>query len=107
MMRLVAWLVRAFLFFTLFAFALNNQHAVDVHWFFGLQWSTPLVVVVLLAFAVGAALGVMAMVPSWWRARRAVAPAGPAAQDSQAPPLGGPLPMARDSTAEYPTRVGL
>jgi lipopolysaccharide assembly protein A len=106
-MRLVVWLVRAFLFFTLFAFALNNQHVVDVRWFFGLQWSTPLVVVVLLAFALGAALGVLAMVPGWWRARRAVAGPPPAALDSQAPPLTGPLPLARDSTAEYPPRVGL
>jgi len=106
-MRIVVWLVRAFLFFTLFAFALNNQHAVAVHWFFGLQWTTPLVFVVLLAFAIGAALGVLAMVPSWWRARRAVAPPPPAAVDSQAPPLGGALPLARDSTAEYPPRVGL
>ncbi|MBI5722048.1 MAG: DUF1049 domain-containing protein [Burkholderiales bacterium] len=106
-MRIVVWLIRAFLFFTLFAFALNNQHTVAVHWFFGLAWTTPLVFVVLVAFAVGAALGVMAMVPSWWRARRAVAPAAPAAQDSQAPPLAGPLPVVRDSTAEYPPRVGL
>ncbi len=106
-MRLVVWLVRAFLFFALFAFALNNQHPVTVHWFFGLQWNTPLVVVVLFAFAAGAALGVLAMVPSWWRARRAAAPAVPTAQDSQAPPIVGALPVARDSMAEYPPRAGL
>jgi len=106
-MRIVAWVIRAFLFVTLFAFALNNQHPVAVHWFFGLQWQTPLVIVVLLAFAAGAALGVLAMVPSWWRARRALAPAPAAVQDSQAPSLSGPLPMVRDSTSEYPPRVGL
>jgi len=105
-MRLVVWLLRAFLFFALFAFALNNQQPVTVHWFFGLQWSTPLVMVVLGAFALGAALGVLAMVPSWWRARRHATPAAPVAQDSQAP-LPGPLPLARDSMAEYPPRVGL
>ena len=106
-MRLVVWLVRAFLFFALFAFALNNQQPVTVHWFFGLQWSTPLVMVVLGAFALGAALGVLAMVPSWWRARRGASPAVPAAQDSQAPSPSGPPPVARDSLAEYPPRVGL
>jgi uncharacterized integral membrane protein len=104
-MRLVVWLVRAFLFFALFAFALNNQHAVTVHWFFGLQWQAPLVIVVLLAFAVGAALGVLAMVPSWWRARRSLAPAAAAAQDSQAPGPTSVLPAMRDS--EHPPRVGL
>ena len=106
-MRIVVWLIRAFLFFTLFAFALNNQHAATVHWFFGLEWQAPLVIVVLLAFAAGAALGVLAMAPNWWRARRALAPPPPAVQDSQAPPLTSVLPAARDSTIEHPPRVGL
>ncbi len=77
-MRVVVWLLRAFVFFTLFAFALNNQHAATVHWFFGVQWQAPLVIVVLIAFAAGAALGVLAMVPSWWRQRRAALRAAPA-----------------------------
>ena len=106
-MRVVVWLIRAILFFTLFAFALNNQHAITVHWFFGLQWQAPLVIVVLLAFAVGAALRVLAMVPSWWRARRGGAPASVPPPDSQAPPFTGPLPAARDSDVEHPPRIGL
>ena len=106
-MRIVVWLIRTFLFITLFAFALNNQQPVTVHWFFGLQWQPPLVVVVLLAFATGAVLGMLAMVPSWWRARRALAPTVISAQDSQAPPLTSVLPTTRDSTAEYPPRLGL
>jgi len=66
-MRLFIWLLRAFVFFALFAFALNNQQAVTVRWFFGLDWQAPLVIVVLLSFAAGCALGVLAMVPRWWR----------------------------------------
>ena len=69
-MRILTWLIRAFIFFTLFAFALNNQHEIAVHWFFGAQWRAPLVIVVLVAFAAGMALGVVAMVPRWWRQRR-------------------------------------
>lgn len=69
-MRLLVWLWRAFLFFALFAFALNNQQVVTVHWFFGYVWNTPLVIVVLAAFAAGATVGVLAMTPSWWRQRR-------------------------------------
>lgn len=111
-MRLVVWLVRAFLFFALFAFALNNQHAVAVHWFFGLQWHSPLVIVVLLAFATGAALGVLAMMPSWWRARRALAPpvratAVDSRPDAAAVAGASVRPPEPDSTAEYPPRVGL
>lgn len=85
-MRLFTWLLRAFVFFTLFAFALNNQQAVTVRWFFGLDWQAPLVIVVLLAFGMGCAVGVLAMVPAWWRQRRArqVGPAA-AASPSESP----------------------
>jgi uncharacterized integral membrane protein len=89
-MRFLVWLFRAFLFFALFAFALNNRHTVTVHWFFGQSWNTPLVIVVLAAFAGGCAVGVLAMVPAWWHHRRqatrqaAVAPA--AATPAQAAP---------------------
>lgn len=69
-MRLITWVLRLFLFFTLFAFALNNSQDVVVHWFFGYQWRAPMVIVVLIAFALGAAFGVVAMVPAWWRHRR-------------------------------------
>ena len=70
-MRILTWLIRAFIFFALFAFALNNQHDPIVHWFFGAQWRAPLVIVVLAAFGAGLALGVLAMVPRWWRHRSA------------------------------------
>ncbi len=69
-MRILVWLLRAFLFFTLFAFALNNSHEVVVRWFFGHEWRAPLVIIVLLAFGFGCALGVLAMVPAWWKHRR-------------------------------------
>ena len=69
-MRILVWLVRAAIFFTLFAFALNNQHEAGVHWFFGQEWRAPMVFIVLTAFACGCAFGVFAMVPSWWRHRR-------------------------------------
>ena len=68
-MRILSWLVRAFIFFTLFAFALNNQHEASVHWFFGVEWRAPIVFVVLAAFAAGCALGAAAMLPGWWRGR--------------------------------------
>ncbi len=69
-MRFFVWLLRAFVFFALFAFSLNNRQTATVNWFFGVQWQAPLVIVVLAAFALGAVFGVIAMVPSWWRHRR-------------------------------------
>ena len=61
------WLLRAAIFFTLFSFALNNQQIVVVHFFFGTLWKSPLVLVVLAAFALGLALGILVMMPRWWK----------------------------------------
>lgn len=69
-MRALNWLWRGFLFFVLFAFALNNQHLVEVRWFLGYKWHAPMVFIVLAVFGLGCAAGVFAMVPSWWRHRR-------------------------------------
>ena len=65
------WLLKAAIFFTLFAFALNNQQDAIVHFFFGTQWRAPLVLVVLAAFAMGLAVGALGMVPRWWKHRNA------------------------------------
>ncbi|MCO4093333.1 MAG: LapA family protein [Acidovorax sp.] len=70
-MRYLLWLLKAAIFFTLFAFALNNQQDATVHFFFGTQWRAPLVLVVLTAFAAGVIVGVLGMVPRWWRHRTA------------------------------------
>ena len=83
-MKILVWLLRAFLFFALFAFALNNSQAVEVHWFFGHTWQAPLVIVVLAAFGLGSALGILAMVPAWWRHKRA-ASRNPAGADASSP----------------------
>ncbi len=69
---LLRWILKAAIFFTLFAFALNNQHEVVAHFFFGNVWRTPLIVVVLIAFTGGLVVGVLGMVPRWWRQRRKV-----------------------------------
>ena len=58
-MRTLNWLWRGLLFFVLFAFALNNQHTVDLKWFLGYQWQAPMVFIVLAAFALGCATGVL------------------------------------------------
>lgn len=69
-MKYLTWLLKAAIFFTLFAFALNNQHEVAVYFFFGTVWKAPLVLVVLAVFACGLALGVLVMTPRWWKKHR-------------------------------------
>lgn len=113
-MRVLVWLVRAFIFFTLFAFALNNQQPVTVNWFFGAQWQAPLVIVLLACFAAGAVLGMLAMLPGVWqrwrRRRSAPKPQGAPATSAHAagvPPSGyGVEPPPTAHRAE-PPRVGL
>ena len=103
-MRLLLWLFRAFVFFTLFAFALNNQQNATVRWFFGAEWQAPMVIVVLAAFAAGAAVGVLAMLPSWWRERRKARLQAPAL----VAPAPGPAPApASELPLEHPPREGL
>lgn len=106
-MRLLAWVFRAFVFFALFAFALNNQQEVTVHWFFGIDWHSPLIVVALAAFALGCAIGVLAMVPSWWHQRRVAQRTGPAASSPTVAPPSTPVPSQFGAEATMPPREGL
>ena len=128
-MRILSWLLRAFIFFTLFAFALNNQHTASVHWFFGVEWRAPMVFVVLAAFAAGCALGATAMLPGWWKNRLGAAVAvhpltSPASAASASPAAvpgtartGGQAGTARaegkvgdtpsDFGADHPSRLGV
>ena len=69
---LLKWVLKAAIFFTLFAFALNNQQDTSVHFFFGNQWRAPQVLVVLCAFSVGVVVGVLGMLPRWVHQRTAV-----------------------------------
>jgi uncharacterized integral membrane protein len=105
-MRVIVWLIRAFIFFTLFAFALNNQQAATVRWFFGAQWQAPMVIIVLVAFAAGCAIGVLAMVPAWWKHRRvARRQAAPEATGTTAATAVVTRPA--EFSAEHPPREGL
>ena len=88
---LLKWILKAAIFFTLFAFALNNQHEGSVHFFFGNQWRSPMVLIVLAAFALGILVGALGMAPWWWRQRRAASrqhqpPAGGIGSDQAAAP---------------------
>ena len=100
-MRFFVWVFRAFVFFALFAFALNNQQEANVRLFFGHEWRAPMVFIVLIAFGLGCAFGVIAMVPSWWKHRRV-------AQRVQPPvPAQDKTPFAEPALPVHPPRDGL
>lgn len=64
---LLKWLLRAIIFFVLFAFALNNQHETTLNFFFGTFWKTSTVIIVLLAFTIGVMVGVLGMFQNWMK----------------------------------------
>ena len=109
-MKYLLWLLKAAIFFTLFAFALNNQQDATVHFFFGTQWRAPLVLVVLTAFAAGLVVGALGMVPRWWRhrnaarrAQAAVAAPTPVASSAAA----GSMPPAPPPPPDLPSAHGI
>lgn len=97
-MKYLLWLLKAAIFFTLFAFALNNQQEVTVHFFFGTQWRAQLVLVVLAAFALGLIAGVLGMVPRWWKHRKAAAHAQQQPHPPAPSPADAPAPVTTSDT---------
>ena len=56
----LSWLLRVLLFLALFAFALMNTDPVTLRFFLGRTWEIPMILALLLFFAFGAAIGVLA-----------------------------------------------
>ncbi len=72
-MRYIVWLLRAFVFLLLLGFAIKNDQPVVLRYFFGYEWQTSLVVILLCFFTVGVLVGVLAMLTTIFRQRREVA----------------------------------
>ena len=69
-MRYLIWLLRAALFVVLLGFAVKNDQPVTLRYFFGYEWNASLVVVLLCFFAIGAGIGILAMLGALLRQRR-------------------------------------
>lgn len=74
-MRYLIWSLRAVLFLLLLGFAVKNEQPVVLRYFFGFEWSTSLVVVLLCFFTLGVAIGLLAMFGTLFRQRRELAAA--------------------------------
>jgi uncharacterized integral membrane protein len=94
LLSLALWLIKAAVFFTLFAFALNNQQSTKLFFFFGTFWEAPTALIVLSVFALGLIIGVLGMLPLWWRQRqlaRGVRVSTAAPTSDKAPEKSSPL----------------
>jgi uncharacterized integral membrane protein len=72
-MRALAWALRIILFLALFLFALKNTNGVSLRLYFDQVWQAPLILVLLVFFAAGAATGVLATLATVFRQRREIA----------------------------------
>lgn len=71
-MKYLYWLLRAVLFLVLLGFAVKNDQPVVLKYFFGYEWHASLVLVLLLFFAVGAMVGVLAVLFNMLRQRKEI-----------------------------------
>jgi uncharacterized integral membrane protein len=69
-MRYLIWTLRAVLFLLLLGFAVKNDQPVVLHYFFGYEWQTSLVVVLLCFFTLGVVIGLLAVLASLFSQRR-------------------------------------
>lgn len=72
-MKYLIWLLRAFLFLILLSFAVKNDQPVVLSYFFGYEWRASLVLVLLLFFAAGTAIGMLAVLGNLLRQRKEIA----------------------------------
>ena len=72
-MRYFNWILRVVLFIVLLGFAVKNDQPVTLRYFFGYEWQSNLVIVLLIFFAIGAAVGLLAMFANVLRLRREIA----------------------------------
>ena len=71
-MRIIVWILRLLAFILLLGFAIKNDALVTVSFYLGSHWQLPLVLVMLLMFAAGAAVGVTAMLSTLVSQRREI-----------------------------------
>ncbi len=66
-MRYLVWPLRAVIFLLLLGFAVKNDQPVVLRYFFGYEWQTSLVVILLCFFVAGVLIGVLAMLGNIFR----------------------------------------
>jgi uncharacterized integral membrane protein len=66
------WILRVALFIVLLGFAVKNDQPITLRYFFGYEWQSSLVIVLLIFFAAGSAVGVLSMIPNVLKQRREI-----------------------------------
>jgi uncharacterized integral membrane protein len=69
-MRYLVWLLRAAIFVLLLGFAVKNDQPVTLRYFFGYEWNTSLVIILLVFFVLGVAVGLLTLSLNLLKQRR-------------------------------------
>jgi len=69
----LGWLAKLAVFLLVLGFALKNTHPVNFVSYLGYTWQSPLIVMLLIAFLLGALIGLLALLPHLFRLRRQAA----------------------------------
>lgn len=72
-MRYLNWVFRIVLFIALLGFAVKNDQPITLHYYFGYEWQSYLVIVLLIFFIAGVVIGMLAMFAKMLRLRREIA----------------------------------
>jgi uncharacterized integral membrane protein len=104
-MRYLLWIIKLLLFIVVLTFAVKNTDPVTVRYYLGTEWQAPLILVLLIAFCAGAAVGLITALGRVFRQRREIGglkrelKSRPPQQPEPAPPAGrqgvNPMPPAR------------
>lgn len=71
--RYLGLVLKLLVFLLVLGFALKNSHMATFHTYLGYVWQAPLIVMLGLIFVLGALTGVLALLPTLFRLRRAAA----------------------------------
>jgi putative membrane protein len=69
-MRYLSWLFKIILFLLLLGFAVKNTETAVLHYYLGYEWKAPLVLILLVFFCAGAAVGIIASLSYLFGQRR-------------------------------------
>ncbi|WP_324780729.1 LapA family protein [Thiobacillus sedimenti] len=71
--RYLGLALKLLVFLLVLGFALKNSHTVTFYSYLGYVWQAPLIVMLGLAFVIGALFGLAALLPTVFRQRREIA----------------------------------
>lgn len=91
-MRYLTWFLRILLFALLLGFAVKNTETVALRYYFGFEWTAPLVLILLVFFAAGAGVGILACLGIMFRQRRQLSGLKRELKESEAARAGAAFP---------------